>query len=194
AIPFLAGRKVWLYAYGFAFIGLASRKYVFSLHFQYSTFLLPFIYLGFADGLRRVTSSPAWAALQLDGALVRRGLMATCIVATLGVSAKYGALMKNDSFRGGWNILHRELTDRDRERMSDFKEFLEHIPPDAAICAPTTLAPHLSNRPKAFRYPHCGSANYFLLDANPRRKEDKDTLKRYRDQKYEQIHINRRWV
>ena len=193
-IPLLAGRKVWLYAYGFAFIGLASRKYVFSLHFQYSTFLLPFIYLGFADGLRRLTALPAWPALQINRHALRRGLMATCVVATLGVSAKYGALMKNDSFRGGWNILHREFTDRDRERMADFKEFEEHIPDDAAVCAPTTIAPHLSNREKAFRYPHCGSANYFLLESNPRRKEDKDALKRYRDQKFEQLHINRRLV
>lgn len=193
-IPLLAGRKVWLYAYGFAFIGLASRKYVFSLHFQYSTFLLPFIYLGFADGLRRLSALPAWPALEIDRFVLRRGLMATCVVATLGVSAKYGALMKNDAFRGGWNILHREFTDRDKERMSDFKEFEKHIPDDAAVCAPTTVAPHLSNRAKAYRYPHCGSANYFLLESNPRRKEDKDSLKRYRDQKFEQLHINRRWV
>ncbi len=184
-IPFLAGRKVWLYAYGFAFIGLASRRYVFSLHFQYSTFLLPFIYMGYVDGLRRVTASRIWPALKLDRFVVRRALVFTSVIAILGVSAKYGALMKNDSFRGGWNILHREISKRDAERMEDFLAFKELIPPEAAVCAPTVVAPHLSNRPRAYRYPHCGSAEYFLLESNPRRKEDKDSLKRYKDQKYE---------
>lgn len=193
-IPFLAGRKVWLYAYGFAFIGLASRKYVFTVHFQYSTFLLPFIYLGFADGLRRITESRAWPALDIDAAMLRRSLLFTCVVATLGLSAKYGALVKNDSFRGGWNILHRDLNDRERERMADFQSFLPLIPDDAAVCAPTTLAPHLSNRPKAFRHPHCNGANYYLLDSNPRRKEDKDAIKRLRDQKYEVVKETRRLI
>lgn len=193
-IPFLAGRKVWLYAYGFAFIGLASRKYVYSLHFQYSTFLLPFVYLGFVDGLRRVTTSRVWKALGTNRFLVRRTLVFVCVIATLGVSAKYGALMKNDSFRGGWNILHRELTPRDKERMEEFLSFKELIPPDAPVCAPTVIAPHLSNRPKAYRYPHCGSSTYFLLDANPRRKEDKDNLKRYKDQKYEVLKETKRLI
>lgn len=193
-IPLLAGRKVWLYAYGFAFIGLASRKYVFSLHFQYSTFLLPFVYLGFADGLRRVCVSPAWRALHINRFALRRGLMFTCIAATLGVSAKFGALMENASFRGGWNLLHREMADRDIERLEDFESFEPLIPPDAAVCAPTVFAPHLSNRTKAFRYPHCGSATHFLLESNPRRKEDKDNLKRYRDQKYEVLRETRRLI
>lgn len=193
-IPFLAGRKVWLYAYGFAFIGLASRKYVFTLHYQYSTFLLPFIYMGYVDGLRRLTSSRMWRALSVDRFVLRRALMFTSVVATLGLSAKYGALMKNDSFRGGWNVLHREFNERDADRMKDFLSFKELIPDDVAVCAPTVVAPHLSNRPKAYRYPHCGSSTYFLLDSNPRRKEDKENLKRYKDQKYEVLKESNRMI
>lgn len=194
-LPLLAGRKLLLYLYGFAFIGLASRVYVFTVHYQYSTFLIPFLYMGLPDGLRRLTQGKWLSCFEIDRARVERTVLVAALVACVGTSAKFGALAPNESFRGGWNRLHRSFSGEAVARYERFLEFVELIPSDASVCSSTTLGPHLSNRRTAYRWPACREARFILVYNNPRGKDDKRRLKEYRqDPKHDVVKETKEWI
>lgn len=192
-LPLLAGRKFLLYSYGFAFIGLASRKYVYTVHFQYSILLIPFLYMGLPDGLQRLMNSRFLRSLATRDHLQRSILAAAC-VATLAIGSKYGALMPNESFRGGWNPLVRKHDAKQARDYARFVEAAQTIPEDAAVCTLTTYAPHLSNRRTVRRFPACDKSDY-ILTPNRLNKKDKDRLKRYeKDKRWVRAHKDKHFT
>lgn len=194
-LPLLAGRKLFLYLYGFAFIGLASRVFVYTVHYQYSTFLLPFLYMGLPDGFARLTKGRWLSVWSLDGQRFGRSVAVMALVCSVGTSAKFGALAANETFRGGWNRLHRSFEGKAVARYERFMKFVELIPRDASVCSSTTLGPHLSNRRTAYRWPACRDARFILAYSRPRGKDDKRKLKQYRkDREYVVVHETDEWI
>lgn len=181
-VPFAAGRKLILSVYGLLFIGLASRKHVFSLHFQYSALLLPMLFAGAPDGLARVVDSPRVKLLGLERARLAWTLMFGMVAATLVTTVKYGVIFPNTSFKAGWNRLSRIPSAEMRERYVRVREIAEFIGPDAAVSVTSAIGPHMSNRRKAYHWPTVNDADYLVLSSEMK-KEDERRLKRLRDKK-----------
>ncbi len=159
-LPLLGGRKRFMMLYGLAFLGLASRKYVYDLHFQYSSVLFPILLAATPDGLVNFTRSRIHDAFGIDRRRVPRVVMITMAFAMGLTSIKYGVMVPNRHFRAGWNTLNRKLKTK---RYEFLQELLQEIPDDAAVCASSSLGPHISDREKAFKWPACKDAEYALL-------------------------------
>ena len=181
-LPFAAGRKLILSVYGLLFIGLASRKHVFSLHFQYSALLFPMLFVAVPDGLARVVDGPRMKALGLERARLAWTLMFGMLVATTITSVKYGVIFPNSSFKAGWNRLTRIPTEEMRERYARVREIAAYIGPDAAVTVTSAVGPHLSNRRKAYHWPTVNDADFLVLNSELK-KDDERRLKRLRDKK-----------
>ncbi|MEX1366603.1 MAG: DUF2079 domain-containing protein, partial [Nannocystaceae bacterium] len=177
-LPFFSGRKVLLLAYGMAFIGLVSRKYVFSVHFQYSSVLLPFLLMAWPDGLKNVTDSRPVAKLGLDPRRLRNTLLFSAFLATFLVSAKFGAIIPNREFHAGWNRLQRTHNEERAERYQHMWEFIDQIPAEASVCSNSIIGPHISNRPTALKWPSCRAADYVIMTNDNLKKKDRRRLDR----------------
>lgn len=195
-LPFFSGSKRLLLLYGMAFIGLVSRKYVFSVHFQYSAVLLPFLLMAWPDGLAGVTRGRWIERLGIDPQRLRATLVFSALVATLAVSAKFGALVPNREFHAGWNRLHHTHNKERAERYENLMRFVEQVPPEASICTNSVVGPHVSNRPVALKWPSCRDAEYVLMDnAGKLKKKDQRRLDRLKARSdYEVIDEDEEWL
>lgn len=178
ALPFAAGRKVVLTLYGMIFIGLASRKHVYSLHFQYSALLLPMLFAALPDGLARVTDSRCLKALGLERARLAWTLVLGMLTATVVTSVKYGVIFPNASFKAGWSRLVRIPTQEMTDRYAKLREFIAYIGPDAGISSTSDIGPHISNRRRAYHWPTVKDAEFLLLRVENFKKEDQRRLER----------------
>jgi uncharacterized membrane protein len=164
ALPLLARKKRVLMIYGLAFLGLASRNAVFSLYFQYSSVFFPLLFAALPDGLRRVVDSPTLpAAYGLRRAPLAWALAAGVLVATTGMSFKYGGIVPNAAFRAGWTPLQRFPDPKSRERHQWVRKMIDRIGPDAPVASTDILGAQLTNRRGIYRYPELGDARYLFV-------------------------------
>jgi uncharacterized membrane protein len=96
-LPLISGKKRILMLYGFIFIGLASRKYIYSTHFQYSLLLVPFLALSVADAVARMKDASWVRGFGLDSGRLQKALLTTLLVSSALMGAEYGALAPNAS-------------------------------------------------------------------------------------------------
>jgi uncharacterized membrane protein len=180
ALPLASGRKLVLTLHGLLFIGLASRKHMYSLHFQYTALLFPMLFAALPDGLVRVADSKRLRALGLERARLAWALVLTALTASVLVSYKRGVLFENASFVAGWTRLNRHPTPEMKERYARVQEMVARIGPDASVSVSHELGPHVSNRFKAYHWPTIGDAQYvFVYTTVPTfKKDDKQRLER----------------
>lgn len=178
ALPFAAGRKAVLLIYGALFIGLATRKHVYSLHFHYSSLALPMLFAALPDGLARVTDSKKLRALGLERARLAWTLVFGMLVGATVSSVKYGVIFPNASFRAGWSRLHRNPTQAMKDQYAQVRTWIEQLGPEAAISATSDIGPHISNRRKAYHWPTIHDAEYMMIRTQFFKKEDKKRLER----------------
>ncbi|TPV93603.1 MAG: DUF2079 domain-containing protein [Myxococcales bacterium FL481] len=175
--PFFAGNKRWLAVYGLFFVGMASRRHVFSLYFQYSSVLLPFLCAITPFGIMALARGRIAGALGVPPSRAAHALVAAMLCASVLTTWKYGALAPNDAFRGGWNRITHSSTPEQDERYVALREIIASIPADASVSASRTLAPHVSNRVTARRFPVIRNADYVLvLKSSARRGKEKKKL------------------
>lgn len=182
-LPFAAGRKLILSVYGLIFIGLATRKHVFSLHFQYSALLFPMLFISVPDGLARVVDSPKIKALGLERGRLAWTLLLGMLTATTVTTVKYGGIFPNASFKTGWNRLVRVPTQDMRDRYARVQELVARVGPDAAVTLTSEVGPHFSNRRKAYHWPTISEADFLVLNIRNFKKDDDKKLKRLKDRK-----------
>jgi uncharacterized membrane protein len=174
-LPLLGGKKRFMMLYGLLFLGLATRKYVFDLHFQYSSVLFPILWAAVPDGIARATESRVGPAIGLERSRIPTTLVWSMFVAMALTSVKYGGMLPNEHFKAGWNRLSRRL---DEERYEYLQELLAQIPEDAAVCASSSLGPHVSARKGAHKWPACHDSDYALIMIGRFKKKDERRLKR----------------
>ncbi|WP_434043240.1 MULTISPECIES: DUF2079 domain-containing protein [Sorangium] len=173
-LPFLAKPGRWMLAYGLMFCLLASRDAVFSIHFQYSAVLFPIAFALAPIGLKRAADSAPAAYFGLDGRRLSRALLAATLVASALVSWKFGGLVENASFRGGFSRVARRLTPDQEATYAWVRQQVEAIPPGAVVGATSKMGPHISNRKEAYFYPGDRAAlvHYVLLDEGELKAKD----------------------
>jgi uncharacterized membrane protein len=177
-LPVVAGPKRIVMLYGLVFLGLASRKHVFSLHFQYSSVLFPVLIMSLPDAIDRASRSRVAVAYGLRQRRLVWTLAWTALVSTLLVSFKFGGMIPNDHFYAGWNRLVRIPGPDKIERYRFVREVVESIPPDASVCSTSALGPHISNRKHVSKWPSIRDADYLFLQAEGFKKADKRRLER----------------
>lgn len=182
-LPFASGRKLILSVYGLIFIGLASRKHVFSLHFQYSALLFPALFVSIPDGFARVVDSRRLRALGLERGRLAWTLMLGMLTATTVTTVKYGVIFPNASFKSGWNRLVRVPSQDMVDRYARVQELVARVGPDAAVSLTSEVGPHFSNRRKAYHWPTVNDADYLVLGTRNFKKDDEKKIKRLRDRK-----------
>jgi uncharacterized membrane protein len=166
------GRVMMLY--GLLFTLLASRTAVYSPHFQYSCIILPVIFALTPTALRDIEDGRLSRALGLDGPRLSRALVAGAFTASLLVSWKFGGVLENTAFRGGFMKVSRSIDDKERETYAWVKENAAKIPRTAVVGTTNRLGAHVSNRRTAYFYPEHQNVDYLFIDEAELRGADTD--------------------
>ncbi len=158
--------KPWRFAtvFGLFYILLASRGPVFSIHFQYSVVLFPVLFALTPIALRRLRDSDLAERIGLARAQLVSVLLACVLASSLLMSWKFGRVVPNTSFRGGWARIPHALTLEQEKRYQEFRKFIEQIPADASVTATSRIAPHVSNRAQIWSYRDKKETEYLMLD------------------------------
>jgi hypothetical protein len=162
-LPVISGKKSVIMVYGLIFLGLASRKHVFSLHFQYSAVFFPVLLASMPDAIDRAATGRIARALALSRERLRWTLLWASLVATVLTSYKYGVFWGNDHFKAGWNRLVRNPKEDRIERYAQVREMVARIGPDASVSSSSGLGPHVSNRRHVYKWPVAKDADFLFL-------------------------------
>lgn len=163
-LPLLAPRGRIMMLYGLAFVLLATRKPVFSIHFQYSMVLAPVLFALTPTAVQRLTETRWPERLRLPPARLGGALFVAMLVSTTFVTWKFGALWENTSFRGGFNGVVRELTPTQEVHHANLRALVDQIEPGASVSATSAFGPHVSNRKEVYRYEQKKPTHYYLVD------------------------------
>jgi uncharacterized membrane protein len=181
-LPLLAKGWRWLFLYGLAFIMLATREPVYSYGFQYSTVLLPFVFITFPLGLARFLDwfgdrtesvqpeEPSVRPRRVSRTAARAAVLFACLGASMALSWKYGGVLENSAFRGGFFTVARELNDDQRERFAWLEKTKATLDPKASVGVSNRTGPHLSNRKDVHFYGKKGT-QYVFVDEKDLKKE-----------------------
>jgi uncharacterized membrane protein len=163
-LPFFARSGRFALGYGFFFCLFATREPVFSIYFQYAVALFSVAFALAPDGLQRLARGHATTALGLDSRRIQRVLVAGLWFTSAVISVKFGGLVENQAFRGGFNAPRRHLDERALTRYEWVKRVSRSIPNEARVGATRRTGPHISNRPKAYEYPGNREYDYLFID------------------------------
>lgn len=173
-LPFVAKTGRTMLIYGLIFCLLATRSAVFSPHFQYSSVLLPFAFALTPEALRQIEAGRLSSTLGLDGRRLSLALTAAAFVASLGISWKFGGIVDNQQFRGGFVRVARSLSDKERETITWVKEQTAKIPGKARVGTTNRIGAHVSNRRVAYFYPDHTDVDWLFIDEGELRGGDVD--------------------
>lgn len=163
-LPFVAKPGRVLMLYGLLFCLLASRTAVFSPAFQYSSVLLPMAFALTPEALRQIRDGRVAAAAHLDGPRLARALSVAAFAASVLVSWKFGGVVDNAFFRGGFVRVARSVTEAQQATYDWIREQADAIPPDASVGTTNRLGAHVSNRRHAYFYPEKTNVDYLFID------------------------------
>jgi uncharacterized membrane protein len=163
-MPLLSRPGRLMLVYGLTFCLLATRAAVFSIHFQYACAIFPIAFALVPHVLRVVPEAPWAAAAGRDPVRLRRAAAAAMLVCTALCSWKFGGIVENSSFRGGFVRIVRTLNDGHRANYRWVRQQVAAIPRNARVAASGKMGPHISNRREAYFYPSRVRIDYALLD------------------------------
>lgn len=178
-LPLFAKRSRIMLLYGLFITLAANREAVYSTHFQYSCLIFPIAFAIAPLAVARIRDGEVSWLNNFDRARIQRGLAWFLVVGSVLFSWKFGALVQNTSFRGGFARVTRELSDKERDRYRLLRELVARIPPDASVVATNSVGPHISNREKAYLYSQRKTSDYVLVN----RRELRDWVKTWHRQR-----------
>jgi uncharacterized membrane protein len=177
-LPFVARTGRVMLIYGLTFCLLASRPAVFVIHFQYSSLIFAVAFALVPIALRQIETGTTAPALGLDGRRLTRALAGGVFVATLLLTWKFGGLVNNQSFRGGFTRVTRSLSDEQQATYDWVNEQATKIPRGASVAATGKMGPHISNRRHAYFYPEKPRTDYVFIDEAELRGNDLERHKK----------------
>jgi uncharacterized membrane protein len=98
-------------------------------------------------------------ALRPNGRVLKASALTALFVTTIVFSFHNGAVLQHNTFRGGFGPVSFAWSKGDAKRLSQLRELIAMIPPDASVAATEMEAPHLSNRE------NCYTVRFFTFDA-----------------------------
>jgi uncharacterized membrane protein len=165
ALPLFARHGRLTMLYGLLVCVLASRKPVFQIGFQYAAMIVPF---AFAVTPRAIVDVAEAAGRRSDGIepiRVQRALLGFILAASVLVSWKFGALVENGAFRGGFGKIARyRLSDAQRTQYAHLRSLVERIEPGASVLVTNRVGAHVSNRREAYLMHQRKGTNYVLVE------------------------------
>jgi len=163
-LPFVAKPGRVMLVYGLFFCMLATRGAVFSPHFQYSSVIIPAAFALTPEALRQIEDGRLARAIGLDGHRLSRALVPAAFAASLLVSWKFGGVLENQAFKGGFVRVARSLSDKDRETYAWVRENAAKIPEQARVGVTNRVGAQVSNRKIAYFYPEHQDVDWLFLD------------------------------
>jgi hypothetical protein len=141
--------------------------------------LVPLLFLPVARPIGLVLAFER-AAARGPGRL--RALAAGVVAASLACSYLYGAVLQQDTARGGFDRFRFGTTSADLARRASLDALVAEIPPDARVSASEHLVPHVSGRENAYTLRFgLRDADYMLLQLPLRGDEHDPTGAALRD-------------
>jgi uncharacterized membrane protein len=177
-LPFFVKTGRLMLIYGLMFTLLASRTPVFTTHFQYTVVLFPIAFTLTAFALRRVQNGQLLTSLGLEPRKLSRALLGAALVSTLLMSWKFGGIVENESFRGGFARITRTLTPAQRDIYAWVNTQASSIPRAASVAVTPKLGPHVSSRMQAYNYPERQDVDYLFMDETELRGGELDRHKK----------------
>jgi uncharacterized membrane protein len=165
-LPLCARPQRVMLVWGLFFCLLASRAAVFSTHFQYSCIIIPVAFASAPGALLQIEDGPFVARSGLEGLRFRRSLVAGAFVASVLCSWKFGGILDNASFHGGFTPPARTLTDKEKETYQWVRTEIAKIPLEDSVGLSNRTGAHASNRPRAYHYNEHPEADWAFIDEN----------------------------
>lgn len=163
-LPFVARWGRVMLIYGLFFCLLASRGPVFAVHFQYTSILFPIAIALVPMAVRQLHTGELRAPFGLEPRRLGHALIGATLVATLLVSWKFGGIIDNATFKGGFARVTRSLTNEQKAVYAWVDEQAQRIPEGASVGTTNRLGPHVSNRMRALFYPQHTKVDYLFID------------------------------
>jgi uncharacterized membrane protein len=173
-VPFAARTARVMLAYGLLFCFLASRSAVFSPSFQYSNLILSVAFAITPGAVARLEEGAIAGFFGLDGKRFARATVLAMLVASVLVSWKFGGLVDNQSFRGGFGRVARALSQRDKDTYAWVEEQVAKVPMNVSVGVTNKMGPHISNRKDVIFYPEARLPEYVFLDEGELKGGDLD--------------------
>jgi uncharacterized membrane protein len=160
-IAFLPARRwvLLLCASSGFFFTLMTTKYAptIAINFQYTSHWIPYLFAASALAL-------AWMGRAPGGTLRRRAAVWALALGVTLHSLTFGALLRPESFVGGFSAVPFKITDEERARYRELRELIALIPREASVAATDAETPHISNRITAYALREsAGDADYLLI-------------------------------
>lgn len=165
ALPLVARGGLITMAYGLLVCLLASRKPVFQIGFQYASMIVPFAIAVTPRALVDVSKGVSKRFERLQVARMTRALLAFVVAASVLVSWKFGALIENQAFRGGFGKIARyRLSDSQKAEYAELRSLVDQIEPGASVLVTNRVGAHVSNRRDVFLPHQRKVTNYVLVE------------------------------
>lgn len=159
------------------FFTLLSTQYppLIQISFQYTAYWTSFLFLAVIANLTWM--KPAYHTVERVRGLrtpSSRAWLVALVAAMLMHSNQFGALLQQNTVRGGFGPYHFGSSDYEKERYKIIYELIGKIPPRAKVASTEMIVAHLSSRPDCYTL-RTGyyDAEYILFPVTPRAEEAK---------------------
>jgi uncharacterized membrane protein len=155
------------------FFTLLSTKYppLVQISFQYTAHWTAFVFIGFVACLQWLRQ-PKFAGDVLGWRRQRVWLTVVCFTSLL-TSYQYGAILQQNTAKGGFGKYKFTTTDADRKRYADLTFLIAKVPPLAKITSAEYIVPHVSSRPDSYTLRNGLFDAEYLLYETPVRDDER---------------------
>jgi uncharacterized membrane protein len=154
------------------FFTLLSTRYppLVQISFQYTAHWTAFLFVAFVSTLEWLRK-PKFLG-DTAGFRRQRVWLATVCFTTLLTSYQYGAILQQNTARGGFGKYKFTTSPADQQRYADLKKVIAKLPPMAKVAAAEYVVPHVSSRPDSYTLRNgLYDAEYLLYESPPRDDE-----------------------
>jgi uncharacterized membrane protein len=134
---------------GFFFTMLATAyRPLIQISFQYTAHWTAFLFLALVRNLKQERQA-AYPGDQ-QGPQRLRAWVITILCTTVVASYQYGAILQQNTSRGGFDPYIFGTTPKQQQSYKVLKSLISQIPPDAKVTSSEVIVPHVSNRVDAY--------------------------------------------
>ncbi|MBN2717603.1 MAG: DUF2079 domain-containing protein [Deltaproteobacteria bacterium] len=179
-LPLLAGKRLWICFYGLVVTALVTRQALYSIAFQYATFLYPFFFALTPLVVKNLEASSFFKKFGLHYRKSVAAIAAGIFVSTLCLSYNYGVFHETSAFRAGHSAFNRNPTPAMIERYRSVEKVKAIIPADASLSASLFVGVHFAAREQFYQFKHLNNTDYYLvLDRDVQDKKIRPKYKKF---------------